>query len=276
MDARPPRAGPGGGPDKAGDGLGALRRAFAVLKFLAQMSPLSSRLIDIASATGIPPSTIHRLLKGLAAEGMVLREAGGERRYKLGPFALGLGPDASGHRFDWFAEICHPSLERLARATGFAAHAAVRVGRSGLSLDLVMGEEPHHPAFAKSGAVGFIGFGSASVVLLAALPEVLAEEILWENDWLLAQAAIDRDRLLQLIGQARRDGYCYSERVFVPDLCAVSLCVPLAQGLPYAAISVLTRAERIPPHTLKVVLGHTQREADFIARQLQGRSADAQ
>ena len=55
---------PGSGAmDGAPEGIGAtLRRAFAVLKFLAQTSPLSSRLIDIASATGIPPSTIHRLL----------------------------------------------------------------------------------------------------------------------------------------------------------------------------------------------------------------------
>ncbi len=264
-----------GDAQNSSDGLGALRRALAVLKFLAQTSPMGSRLIDIAGATGLPPSTVHRLLKGLAAEGMVLREAGGGRCYKLGPFALGLGPDASGHRFDWLAEICRPSLERLARTTGFAAHAAVRVGRSGLSLDLVLGREPAHPAFAKSGAVGFIGFGSASVVLLAALPEVLTEEILWENDWLLGQGAVKRDRLIQLINQARLDGYCYSERIFVPDLCAVSLCVPLAHGLPYAAISILTQAESIPPDALKIVLGHIQREANFIARQSEGHSWDS-
>jgi len=259
---------PGGGVTRqADDGLGAVRRALAVLKYLAQTSPLGSRLSDIAAATGLPPSTVHRLLRGLAAEGMVLREAGGGRLYKLGPFALGLGPEASGHHFSWFAAICRPSLERLAAATGHAAQLTVRVGRSGLSLDIVTGGAPAHPAFAKSGAVGFMGFGSASVALLAALPEALAEEILWENDWLLGQAAIAPDRLKPMIEAARRDGYCYSERVFVPDLCALSLCIPAGSGLAYAALTILAQTGRIAPDRIDFILAHMKREAAAIARQ---------
>ncbi|HLG87091.1 MAG TPA: helix-turn-helix domain-containing protein [Alphaproteobacteria bacterium] len=260
---------------RADDGLGAVRRALAVLKYLAQRSPLGSRLSDIAAATGLPPSTAHRLLRGLAAEGMVLRETGAGRLYKLGPFALGLGPEASRHHFSWFAAICRPSLERLAAATGHAAQLTIRVGRSGLSLDLVAGSGPAHPAFAKSGAVGFMGFGSASVALLAALPEALVEEILWENDWLLGQAAIAPERLKQMIGEARRDGYCYSERVFVPDLCALSLCVPSRSGLAYAALTILAQTDRIAPERVDVILSHLKREASVIARQADHMAAPA-
>jgi DNA-binding IclR family transcriptional regulator len=252
---------------QADDGLGAVRRALAVLKYLAQTSPLGSRLSDIAAATGLPPSTAHRLLRGLAAEGMVLREAGAGRLYKLGPFALGLGPEASHHHFSWFATICHPSLERLAAATGHSAQLTVRVGRSGVSLDIVTGEGPPHPSFAKSGAVGFMGFGSASVALLAALPDTLAEEILWENDWLLGQAAIPPERLRPMIEAARRDGHCYSERVFVPDLCALSLCIPTASGLAYAALTILAQTDRIVPDRIAFILAHLKREARAIARQ---------
>jgi DNA-binding IclR family transcriptional regulator len=251
----------------ADDGLGAVRRALAVVKYLAQTSPLGSRLSDIAIATGLPPSTVHRLLRGLAAEGMVLRETGAGRLYKLGPFALGLGPEASRHHFSWFTEICRPSLERLAAATGHSAQLTVRVGRSGLSLDIVTGENPAHPAFAKSGAVGFMGFGSASVALLAALPEPLTEEILWENDWLLGQAAIAPERLRQLIEEARCKGYCYSERVFVPDLCALSLCIPSRSGLAYAALTILAQTDRIAPDRIEATLACLKREARIIARQ---------
>ena len=255
---------------QADDGLGAVRRALAVLKYLAQTSPLGSRLSDIAAATGLPPSTVHRFLRGLAADGMVVREAGAGRLYKLGPFALGLGPEASGHHFSWFATICRPSLERLAAATGHSAQLTVRVGRSGLSLDMVTGEEPAHPAFAKSGAVGFMGFGSASVALLAALPDTLAEEILWENDWLLGQASIAPEGLKRMIAAARRDGYCYSERIFVPDLCAVSLCIPARSGLAYAALTILAQADRIAPDRISFILAHLKREAVAIARQADG------
>jgi DNA-binding IclR family transcriptional regulator len=113
-----------------------------------------------------------------------------------------------------------------------------------------------------------MGFGSASVVLLAALPEALAEEILWENDWLLGQAAIAPEQLRQLIEDARRDGYCYSERVFVPDLCALSVCVPGQSGLPYAALTVLAQSDRLAPDRIAAMLAHLKREAQAIARQV--------
>lgn len=123
--------------------------------------------------------------------------------------------------------------------------------------------------------MGFIGFGAPSVALLAVLPEALAEEILWENEWLLGQAAIERDKLLLLIDQARHDGYCYSERVFVRDLCAISLCVPASSGLPYAAISVLTQTEQIPPSERKAILAQMRRETTLIARQVERRNSRA-
>jgi DNA-binding IclR family transcriptional regulator len=261
-------AAPGSGATRqAEDGLGAVRRALAVLKYLAQVSPLGSRLGDIAAATGLPPSTAHRLLRGLTAEGMVLRESGAGRLYKLGPFALGLGPEASRHHFSWFAAICRPSLERLVLETGLSAQLTVRVGRSGLLLDMVPAPGRPHPAFAKSGAVGFMGFGSASVALLAALPDALAEEILWDNDWLLGQAAIGPDRLRPMIEAARRQGYCYSERAFVPDLCALSLCVPARDGLAYAALTVLIQADRIAPDRIEFLLARLKRESRVIALQ---------
>jgi DNA-binding IclR family transcriptional regulator len=268
MAVQPSAAIGGGVAQPADDGLGAVRRALAILKYLAQTSPVGNRLSDIAAATGLPPSTAHRLLRGLAAEGMVLRETGAGHLYKLGPFALGLGPEASHHHFSWFAAICRPSLERLAVATGHAAQLTVRVGRSGLSLDIVTGKGQAHPAFAKSGAMGFMGFGSASVALLAALPDVLVEEILWENDWLLGQAAIAPERLRQLIEQARRAGYCYSERIFVPDLCALSFCIPSRSGLAYAALTILAQTDRIASERIDTILTHLKREARVIARQV--------
>lgn len=249
------------------DGLSAVRRAIAVLKFLAQRSPLGSRLSDIAAATGLPQSTAHRLLRGLADEGMVLRERGAGRLYKLGPFALGLGPEASQHHFAWFAEISRPSLKRLATETGHAAQLTVRVGRSGLSLDIVHGQTSTHPSFAKAGDVGFMGFGSASVVLLAALPEAMAEEILWDNRWLLEQAGIAQGGLESLIAESRNEGFCYSERRFVPDVCAISVCIPeSAGGLPFAALTLLVQTERIDRSTLDVYLTALKREARAIAR----------
>ena len=253
------------GTEGEADGTGALHRALQVLRVLAHRSPIGSRLSEIAAATSLPASTAHRLLKRLAADGMVLRETGGRRLYKLGPFALGLGPDGSAHPYGWLADLCRPAMEKLAARTGHAVQATVRIGRSGVSLALVDGAAPH-PAFAKAGTVGFMGYGSASVVLLAALPDTQIEEILWENDWMLRQAAIRRDRLDALVAAARRQGFAYSEREFVADLCALSVCIASAQGAPYAALSLLVRAERIAPAERDRLLAELRRTADGIAR----------
>jgi DNA-binding IclR family transcriptional regulator len=253
--------------DQPSDGTGALHRALRILRVLAHSSPMGSRLSEIAAAADLPPSTAHRLLKRLAAEGMVLRETGGRRLYKLGPFALGLGPDGAAHPYGWLAEICRPAMEKLAARTGHAVQATVRIGRSGVSLAMVEGTAPPHPAFAKAGTVGFMGYGSASVVLLAALPDAQIEEILWENDWLLRQSAIRRDRLETLVAQARRQGFSYSEREFVPDLCALSVCIPTAQGTEFAALSLLVRAERIASDEQRRLVAELRRTADGIARQ---------
>lgn len=255
------------------DGTSALHRALRVLRVLAHRSPIGSRLSEIAVAADLPPSTTHRLLKRLAAEGMVLREAGGGRLYKLGPFALGLGPDGSAHPYGWLAELCRPAMERLAARTGHAVQATVRIGRSGVSLAMVDGPAPPHPAFAKAGTVGFMGYGSASVVLLAALPDAQIEEILWENDWMLRQAAIRRERLDALIADARQQGFSYSEREFVPDLCALSVCIPAATGMPYAALSLLARAERIASAERSRLAAELRRTADGIARQVERQRA---
>lgn len=257
------------------DGLGAVRRALSVLKFLAQTSPVGSRLTDIAAGTGLPPSTVHRLLRGLVDEGMALRETGAGHLYKLGPFALGLGPEASSHHFSWFSAICRPSLERLASATGQTAQLTARIGRSGLSLDIVHGKEPSHPAVAKSGAVGFIGFGSTSVVLLAALPDPQIDEILWDNEWHLSQSGIAPEQLRRMIEAARRRGYCYSEQEFVPGLCAISVTIPSERGLPYAALTVLAGAERVEQDRIEFILSHLQREAHAIARRVDRTSGSA-
>jgi DNA-binding IclR family transcriptional regulator len=253
---------------KAEQGTLALRRAMQVLKVLAQSSPAGSRLVDIAGATRLPPSTVHRLLGALCAEGMALRETGGGRLYKLGPFALGLGPDAVAPHFAWLAALARPSLERLVQGTGCTAHLTVRVGRNGMSLDLVPGPGEPHPAFAPAGSLGFIGFGAASVCLLAALPEAAAEEILWENAWLMEQAGIRRATVDGLVADARRTGFCYSERAFLGDLCAVALCIPVRRGVPYAALSLFARTPRIEPDRLRDLVARLAREATAIARRI--------
>lgn len=99
-------------------GVQSLTRAFELLESLATAGGEAS-LTELASASGLPASTIHRIMATLAERGYVHRRP--SRRYLLGPSLIPLGETAGRMLGSW----AHSALAVLAKQTGETANMAI-------------------------------------------------------------------------------------------------------------------------------------------------------
>jgi len=102
--------------------------------------PDHPRLGDLARATGLPKSTVHRILQTMTTEGFaVLDETSGT--YTPGPRLLGLaGRTLSRTDATTGAE---PALRRLQEATGATVHLAVLAGDEAVYVRKLEGNKPY-------------------------------------------------------------------------------------------------------------------------------------
>jgi IclR family transcriptional regulator, acetate operon repressor len=104
-----------------GDGVQSLERAFTLLELMAEEGgevPLSR----LAIGSGLPLSTIHRLIRTLVARGYVRQLP--SRRYVLGPRLIHLGESSSRALGTWAL----PHLTDLVDSTGETANMAMLDG----------------------------------------------------------------------------------------------------------------------------------------------------
>jgi DNA-binding IclR family transcriptional regulator len=112
-------------------GVQSIERAFAILRVLAR-GPVG--VTDIADRTGLPKSTVSRLLAALESEGAVEQpEVGGG--YAVGPALATLGGSASPTAS--LRSIVRPFIEELASLTGGSAGFTVLDGREVYWVDNV-------------------------------------------------------------------------------------------------------------------------------------------
>ena len=97
-------------------GVQSVERAFDVLELMADGEV---RLSDLATSTGLPLPTVHRLLKTLAANGYVRQAT--DKTYALGPRLIRLG-DVAGKQL---GALAGPQLATLVDGLGESANLAV-------------------------------------------------------------------------------------------------------------------------------------------------------
>ena len=105
--------------DSAGGGGGvqSVKRALQIMTVIADTGAPCG-LSELATATGLPIATIHRLLRTLISAGMLRQEP--DRRYALGSALIHLGDQA----LTMIAPLVRPHLATLVEALGETANAA--------------------------------------------------------------------------------------------------------------------------------------------------------
>jgi IclR family acetate operon transcriptional repressor len=114
---------------------GSIDKALTVLEALAS----HSRVTDIAAETGLPKSTVHRILQSLLGWGFARSDGNGG--YLPGPRILTLAGRVMS-RFDP-AQHAGVALRELRDTTGFAVHFAIRNGDEAVYVDKLEGRRPY-------------------------------------------------------------------------------------------------------------------------------------
>lgn len=231
-----------GTPKGARSGVQSIRRAFGVLRALAN-GPLG--VSEIAIASRIPKSTAARLLSTLAAEGAV-EQVPGERRYRLGPDLFSI---ASGLGETWdIVSIARPALVDLAAQLGEAAGVAIRDGWTVQYVDQVEPPNPN-PVQVRDWTGTRIPLHAvpSGQVFLAQLPAPVLSRYLAEPlEAFTKRTLTDAPALLERLREVRRDGHAWVRDEYSEGLSSVAAPIADARAEIVAAVHVHGPSYRFP------------------------------
>jgi DNA-binding IclR family transcriptional regulator len=244
-------------------------RAGIILDALAEGRRKGLRFTDIVAATGFSKATVHRLLAGMVAHGLV--EAAGERgRFHLG-YRLGAWGAAARDRHG-LLDLALPHLDALAEATGDTVYLSVRTGVLSLCVARREGSHPIRVLTLTPGDRNALGVGSASLALLAFQPsDPEIDRILADPEHIRARErrGIEEATIRHLVADSRQRGYA-QVRDIVPGI--VALGVPALSGspVPTVALSIATVAARLEEPRLAEVVDRLRATARTIGDLMAG------
>jgi IclR family acetate operon transcriptional repressor len=216
--------------ERATRGVQSLDRAFRLLELMADAGG-EVALTSLARTSGLPVSSIHRLVRSLAARGYVRQMP--SRRYALGPRLIHLGEVASRA----LGTLARPHLARLVDAVGETANLALLDGDRVVYAAQVPSRHSMR-MFTEVGRrvpVHCTGVGKA---LLAGLPENDVRQLL-ARVGMPAQTPhtlTDAEALVAQLAQIRAAGFAVDDGEQEAGVRCVA--VPVPGGAPFAAISV--------------------------------------
>jgi IclR family acetate operon transcriptional repressor len=235
-----------------------LERAFELLELLADAGGAQG-LSQLSSSSGLPLTTIHRLMGTLVRLGYVRR--GGSRRYVLGPRLIRLGETASHLLGSW----AKPHLAELVELTGETANLAMLEGGTVVYLAQVPGRHSMR-MFTEPGRRVDPHCTAVGKAMLAQLPEEQVRDILRRNGMAARTASTitDPDLLIAHLGVIRQQGHAIDEGEQEVGVRCVGVAIPDAPTL--AAISVSGPQARLGEDAMRTIVPALQRVAADLAK----------
>jgi IclR family acetate operon transcriptional repressor len=250
------------------DGVQSLERAFELLELMADAGG-EVALSRLALESGMPLSSIHRLVRTLVARGYVRQLP--SRRYVLGPRLIHLGEIASRTLATW----ARPHLSRLVDAIGETANLAMLDGDRVVYAAQVPSRHSMR-MFTEVGRRVHLHCTGVGKVLLAGLPDDAVREVLARAGMpaRTARTLTDPDALLAELHRVAGQGYALDDGEEEAGVRCVA--VPLPGGAPAAAISVSGPEGRLAMEAVPRVVSLLQGAAAALAAELTaGRSVPA-
>lgn len=194
---------------------GILERVDSILDAISAEG--SMNLTQISSATGLPRTTVHRLLEQMVAKRWVLRI---RNEYEIGVRAFHLGTLArQGH---WYFRLARPHLETVRERTRLVVHLGYldgtdvvwwdRIGDARLSVvpTYVGGR---HPAFRTA---------AGKALLASEGPDYIMSHFPEELEHTTQEGLQTREALLEETRKVHREGLAYSRGELLPHLACVA------------------------------------------------------
>ena len=213
-----------------GDGVQSLERAFTLLELMAEDGgevPLSR----LAVGSGLPLSTIHRLVRTLVARGYVRQLP--SRRYVLGPRLIHLGESSSRALGTWAL----PHLTDLVDGTGETANMAMLDGDRVVYVAQVPSRHSMR-MFTEVGRRVHLHCTGVGKALLAQLPRENAREVVERAGMprRTPRTITDLDQLMAELDRIAEQGYAVDDGEQEPGVRCVA--VPVLGGPGQTALSV--------------------------------------
>ncbi|TFC62454.1 IclR family transcriptional regulator [Cryobacterium sp. TMT2-15-1] len=246
----------------------AAQSTLRILSHLAtQRGPVPAS--QIATALGLPRSSVYDLLAVLADQGFVVHLPE-EQRYGLGLAAFELSSGFS--RQQPLSHLGRPLVAALVDRLGESAHLVVLHGRD--VIYLVEERAPRRPSLVTDVGVRLPSHLTASGrALLAALPAAQLRA-LYPN----AAAFVTRHgrgprtraELRTLLEQVRRDGYALEDGEITEGMASVAVAVRDHAGWPAAGIAVTFPRERIAEADWPALAAQLGGTAAQLSRRIRG------
>jgi DNA-binding IclR family transcriptional regulator len=246
-------------------GTQSIERALLLMREIAAHNRSGSRLLDLASRTGLQRPTVHRMLKCLTFENMVQQDPD-THRYYLGPMVFELGLTAA-PRFS-LREICHPAMSRIADATGDTVFLTQRSGFDSVCLDRHEGTFPIKTFTLEIGMRRPLGVGTGSLAILSALPEEEVKHIIAANAPRLPEYGLTASALLAQVKRAQKLGYAVREMPSLAGVRSIGQALHNQSGVAFAALSVSAISSRMSEKRVTELVVLLRNEARLVEKQL--------
>lgn len=246
-------------------GTQSIERALTLMREIAAHNRSGSRLLDLATRTGLQRPTVHRMLKCLANENMVQQDPD-THRYFLGSMVFELGLTAA-PRFN-LREICHPALTRIAEATGDTVFLTQRSGLDSVCLDRREGAFPIKTFTLEIGMRRPLGVGTGSLAILSALSDDEIQRVVGANAARLPEYGLNPGTLLSQVKRSQKLGYALREVPGLAGVRSVGQTLRNQSGMAFAAVSVSTISSRMSEKRAAEVAQLLKGESRQIERQL--------
>lgn len=211
----------------------AAEKVLAVLQALAE----HERITDISTATGLPKSTVHRILQSLVEHRFALNA--GDGRYIGGPRILTLAGRLMS-RFDP-AQHADGTLRRLREDTGYTVHFGLLAGDDVVYAAKIEGKKPYHMP-SRVGMSVRLHTTAIGKAILATMPDAVVSEIV-RRTGLEARTpnTITREKtLLRHLEEIRAAGFAVDDQENEPGIRCVGAAVFDHTGRAAGAVSLST------------------------------------
>ncbi|BBX90710.1 IclR family transcriptional regulator [Mycolicibacterium boenickei] len=236
--------------------MSVLTRATQILNVLAETGcGLSVR--ELAEATGLPKSTVHRVLQELAACQYVVSN-GRVDGYRLGPGVLKLGLNSRRQ----FVAPMRRALIALARAVNENVDLAILSGGEMLIIEQITATNAI-PTMTVVGRTFALHASSIGKALLSQIPPAQARQLLGDNlEAFTPNTITDIDAVLRELIEVRNTGIAFDREEHDLGICAVAIALPHPEGIPQAITIVaptqrFVRREAAYVAALRALSGHT-------------------